>query len=178
MLKKLLCALAILTVSTTTQAATGLYLAPTLTIKETSSDHSKYTGLQPSIALGYAGLTSYNTYLAGEVFATPLTLTFNDSRNSAKTGVKTTRSYGASLIPGYFLTGQVMMYLRLGAIDSVFSSPNTSRWGGQIGLGLQGHLTESLDCRGEYVYTKYRSLAHIGSVHTNQIGLGLVYSLT
>lgn len=155
--------------------AGNLYLDPMLFVQDNIASNSNYRGLHPRMSVGYAD--SYEDfYLSGEIFAVPFSATLQDHK-SGSDSARTTRTYGASLLPGMMITQHVLGYVRLGVVTSVFSGPNTSRAGGQMGLGLQTCLTPYWDLRAEYNYTTYRSAPDIGAIKSDQMGVGFVYKV-
>lgn len=171
----LLCAMLFVGISTATFAE-GLYFAPTLFLQRVTAKHSTYNGLNPHVAAGYStGDGTY--YYAGEVFMMPLTFTLSSNQNNGAMSAKISRTYGISFIPGVMINQQWLCYLRASVVSSKFASPNATRTGGQGGLGFQTALNESWDMRVEYDYTAYKSIRGLGSVKTNEIGLGVLYRM-
>ncbi len=87
--------------------------------------------------------------------------------------LKSTWSAGGSILPGFFLSSNKRLFLRLGAIDSNFISNivglgsyhyDKNRWGGQIGVGGEFSIlnTKNLSLRGEYIYTTYQNWNNVG----------------
>jgi hypothetical protein len=155
--------------------AGNLYLGPTLFVQDNIAGRSNYRGLHPRMSLGYAD-SFEDFYLSGEIFAVPFSATLQDNGNGGDSA-RTTRTYGASLLPGAMITQHILGYVRLGVVTSVFSGPNTSRAGAQMGLGLQTCLTPYWDLRAEYNYTTYRSAPDIGAIKSDQMGVGLIYKV-
>ncbi len=155
--------------------AGSLYIGPTLLAQNTTASHSNFSGIRPRVALGYAG-TMDNYYLAAEFFVIPTTVTLSNVVNQGGVSTKTTRSYGASLLPGIMFNDKLLGYLRLGAMSSSFSSPKVMKTGYQAGFGLQTGLTKNWDLRGEYIYTAYSSaMPNLGAPKSNELGLGVIY---
>lgn len=132
-----------------------------------------YKGIEGTLSLGYAGVLTPAFYLAGEIFA-------GDSwnvRNFPENGVsvRSTWTYGISLIPGMMLTDYVMAYVRLGAVRTRFSHEGENNTGWQVGVGGQTNLAPCWDLRGEYVYTGYRSDNDVGRPASDQFNIGVVY---
>jgi opacity protein-like surface antigen len=175
-MKKIALISSILAASISTAAiANGVYLGPSVLVKHISASHSSYNGLNPRLSLGYGDMMNESFYLAGEIFAAPITATFSDIHRNGAQSTKITRSFGASIIPGMLLNEQLIGYLRFGVISSKFSGPNVTKTGGQIGFGLQGALTETISLRGEYNYTAYKKISGLGSPKTNEVGIGLMF---
>lgn len=155
--------------------AGNVYIGPTLLVEQTSANHSSFRGLYPRMSLGYAHMID-TVYLAGELVATPFTLTLSDIKNPGATSTRTSGGIGIALILGKKIYKEVLGYLRHGYISSKFSSPGTSKLGIQFGLGLQTELYQNWAVRGEYNYTTYGSVAHnIGNVSSNELGVGVIY---
>ncbi len=175
MLKKILIASAALALSSSLSFASGIpYIGASIgeVTNTTSTLNRNYRGMPFMLNLGYGALISQNLYLAGELFGTLGTLTFDDN------GLKSTYGYGASILPGIMIGEHTMTYARLGLVRSRFtpsSSSNRNVNGGQLGLGLQVGLTQNVDLRGEYVFTAYQSFSGISTPRQDQFNLGLVY---
>lgn len=156
--------------------AANLYLGPTLFVITNTSTTSNYRGLQPRMSLGYAQMID-DFYMAGEIFATPATATLTDNHPDGEVSVRSTRSFGVSLLPGGMITEHVLAFARIGVLSTQFPSPNSSRTAGQVGVGLQTSLTPYWDLRAEYDYIAYKTGTGIGSVKSDQVGVGLVYKV-
>lgn len=128
-----------------------------------------YRGVPFSLFVGYGGVMSPNFYLAGELGLTVGTLNLSDN-----TALKTSYGYGVSILPGVLLSDHTVGYLRAGAVWSKFSSPNTTRVGGQVGVGIQTNVTQNVDLRGEYDYVAYKSIP-AGAPNSDQFSLALLY---
>ncbi|HVY53186.1 MAG TPA: outer membrane beta-barrel protein [Gammaproteobacteria bacterium] len=138
----------------------------------TDTSNKNFRGLPLMLHAGYGSLLSPNLYLAAELFGTLGSATLNDN------GLKTTYGYGASLIPGVLLGDHTMTYVRAGVVRSRFTAsgtPNRDVNGGQLGLGMQIGMTQSLDLRGEYTYTAYQTFSGISAPRQDQFTLGLIY---
>jgi len=202
MFRKLIIASAILAAtSTVALASSGPYIGGSVgvnssTFTDTDNVATKAStdfggrGAIGNLFAGYGAMVNSNIYLGGEAFA-DLT---NTSAEFKIPGLKKTISqkygYGISFIPGVMLSDHTMAYGRIGVIRSRFElatdvqdrSSTTKRQaltGGQIGLGLQTSLTQNLDLRGEYDYTRYRE-AKFNDTNSIQprsdsFNLGLVY---
>lgn len=171
MFKKIIAITVLLLFSASAFALTGSYLAGSaglinVTNKQGSSD---YRGMNANLALGYGGMYSACTYLAGEVFGVPGTIAI-----SSNTTLKITYGVGASLLGGMLMTEKTIGYLRLGVIGSRFTNQKKNVAGGQFGLGLQTNFCQNWDLRGEYVYAKYRSFGSVSSPTVDGFNVGLV----
>lgn len=136
-----------------------------------------YYGIEGTISAGYGAMLSPNWYLAGEILGGD-SAQINDYEYAAvapKVGVKTSWSYGASLIPGYMITDHVLGYIRAGGVRSRFEDQGTQATAWQVGLGGQTSFYRNWDVRGEYVYSKYGSVSGIGKPQASQFNLGIVY---
>lgn len=173
--KKILMGTAVLA-SSITVANAGLYIGPTLMVRDTIATNSTVRESGLRLSLGYGDFVAPSFYLAGELFAIPGSILLKNNTSSGSSA-RNTYSYGASLIPGVSLTDTVLGYMRLGVVESRFTSASTTAAGGQAGVGLQTGLTPSWDLRMEYVYTMYRHISNIGSPKSDWMGLGLTYKL-
>lgn len=180
MFKKLLISAAILATSSTgfasVTSAPALYLGGSVGLINNSSETgwtSNYRGFDGNIFLGYGGVITPNISLAGEAFFVPGSFSVG---GTGSTTLKTNWGVGASILPGVLLNDKTMAYLRLGFIDSEFNSPSASKFGGQLGLGLQTNLCQNWEIRGEYTYSRYGSPAsYISSPTTDGAHVGIVY---
>lgn len=161
----------------TYQYMTGPYLGLSAGVRNNyTGTPVVYQGIEGTISAGYGALLTPAFYLAGEIFGgdsakiKDYTITGGGS-----TGVKSTWTYGASIIPGYMITDQVLGYVRLGAANTRFSDQSKNKSGWQVGVGGQTNVYENWDVRGEYVYSNYGSVTGIGKPQANQFNLGVVY---
>ena len=173
MLKRIL--FAILTVlSFSTAYAGSFYMGPHIALIDTTSQNGSYRGVEPRLTFGYGDMMTIYSYLGGEIFASAFSAVLSNNTPNA-TSLKTTRSFGASLIPGYMINQSAMGYLRLGMISSEFSGPNTTKSGAQIGIGMQTSLDRNWSVRGEYTYTAYATVHQLGAPKTDQFMIGFLY---
>lgn len=156
--------------------AGSIYFGPTLFIQNTTSQEDNYRAFHPRLSVGYWDLLDC-FYLAGELFVVPTTITIYESNTLRSESARTTYSYGLSFLPGLLLTKDIVAYLRLGYSATRFYGPDATKSGGQFGVGLQSDLTENWSIPGEYIYTAYSNISYLGSPHTDQYGLGLIYKL-
>lgn len=161
MFKKVLSSIAILasTVGIASAAGSAPYIGAGLGVAANTSNNSNNVfgsnRVMPfNVLAGYGGVVSDSFYLAGELNGT---LGAGELNNGGK--LKTTYSYGASILPGVMLSDHTLAFARAGIVRSRFSSLNTNQTGGQFGLGLQTGLTQNVDLRGEYDFTAYRSVS-------------------
>lgn len=179
MLKKLFVtsAATFLLASSTAALANGMpYVGAGLGVKSTGGERF----MPLNVFAGYGGIASPGLYLGGELNADLTSLMLSDSSN-----FRTTYGLGLSFIPGMMLSDSTMLYGRAGVVRSKFNSHGGNLVnGGQLGLGLQTRLTQNVDLRGEYVYTKYHSFSmnagngttiHIGAPTSDQFNLAFVY---
>lgn len=141
---------------------------------------SVYKGLDGTVFAGYAMLNS-SFYLAGEIFAqhgvTLQNYRNNINANLNPVGVKTTWGTGLSILPGFLVADTLLGYLRFGGIVTHFQDVGQSATGGQVGIGLEGTVSESWDLRAEYTYSFYQSMSGIGSPRSDQFRLGVLYKI-
>lgn len=139
-----------------------------------TSAPANFRGMPFTVFAGYGGQVNQNFYLAGEIFWKIGTAEFSDNNN-----LKTSYGYGASILPGVMLSDSTLAFLRLGVIRDHFSNGNSTRTGGQAGVGLQTNVTQNVDVRGEYDYTSYSSFnndnGRISSPTTDSFSLALIY---
>lgn len=174
MFKKFLTTTVIFAGCLSTAFASGsFYLGPALTYTDYQSHDLHYVGLNPGIQAGYGGWARDWLYFAAELFATTGSITIGNDKESAS--LKTDYNYGISFIPMINLDDVLFGYLRLGYIQTKFKSASDVKGAYQIGVGLEGNLTECWYLRGEYVYTPYTSVDSVGSVRSNQVTASLIY---
>ncbi|EKD69946.1 MAG: hypothetical protein ACD_46C00691G0002 [uncultured bacterium] len=130
-----------------------------------------YRGMPFNLFAGYGGVINQNIYLAGELTGTVGTGELT-ARNS---GAKSTYGYGFSVIPGVMLSDRTLAFARAGVVRTRFTDVSSTATGGQVGLGLQTSLTQSLDVRGEYDFTAYRSVSSVSAPRSDAATVGLVY---
>lgn len=133
-----------------------------------------FRGVPFQVFAGYGGQINQNFYLAGEVFWKVATAEI--SNNS---GLRTSYGYGASIMPGVMLCDNTFAFVRAGVIRDHFSNADSTRTGGQLGLGLQTNVTQNIDVRGEYDYTAYGSfnntIGRVASPTTDSFNVALIY---
>lgn len=180
MLKKFLLVGSVLAVSVNVACANpapyiGAGLGITTNTTTSGSHFGSYRGVPFNVFAGYGGNVNESFYLAGEVGGTVGNATLNDNGT-----LKTSYSYGASVIPGVMLSDHTLAFGRVGVVGTHFSSLDTTRAGAQFGLGMQTSLTQNLDLRGEYDYTAYKNVNALrfndsSNPRTDAFNLGLVY---
>lgn len=175
MFKKILVA-ALAAIGVSSAFAGNLYLGPTFLLQDNTTQTSNYRGFSPRLSIGYADMIE-DFNLAAEIFMIPFSATIADNHSNGAVSTRSTRSYGISVLPGMMVTQSVLGFLRLGALSTQFPSPNTSRTGGQVGVGLQTCLTPYWDLRVEYDYTAYKTVPTLGSVKSGQAGIGFIYKV-
>lgn len=151
-----------------------LYLAPMISLQNITTTNNNYRGLYPVISMGYSELIDFY-YLAAEIFLAPVSVTMSNTHSDGGNSLRISQSFGASFMPGLFLSDGVITYLRLGVVSSKFRAPSTTKAGGQLGIGLQASLSTAWSLRGEYVYTAYSNVQNIGSPKVDAFSLGLLY---
>jgi len=138
-----------------------------------TSSPAVYNGLEGTLLGGYGWLWD-QWYAALEIFVQDSTQITNNT--SSVGSAKSSWGYGLSILPGYMLVDNVLGYLRLGIVETRFSTRSSNLLGGQIGLGLDTALCNNWDLRAEYVYSFYNSISnHGGNPKSQQFNLGLVY---
>ncbi len=170
MFKKIAIASVLFATSTTMAfASSAPYVGAALGVNTVTNNVGNYRGVPLNIFAGYGATINTNLYLGGEVFIVP----FNGMLSrSYFTNLRTTYSYGASILPGFMFSDHTLGYVRAGVVGSHFSSPGRTKTGGQLGLGMQTNVAQNLDLRTEYVFTAYKNT---GSTKSDAFNLGLVY---
>ena len=158
MIKKILLGFALLT-STVGIATAGAapYVGAGIGVNANTANNGWFgsnRGMPFNILAGYGGLISDSFYLAGELSGTLATAVLNN--NGA---LKSTYSYGASVLPGVMLSDHTLGFARAGVVATHFPDVHGGKTltGGQFGVGLQTGLTQNVDLRAEYDFTAYRS---------------------
>lgn len=154
--------------------AGNIYMGPSVYLERISGHNVTYGDIHPTLAVGYATMPG-DIYWGGELFYTPLTASMTNSQSDGAPSAKASRSYGASFLPGFMVNDSVLGYLRAGFISTLFTSPGATKTGVQLGLGFQTALTHNYMLRGEYDYSAYHSIHGLGSLKSNQIGVGFIY---
>jgi hypothetical protein len=128
-------------------------------------------------------------YVGGELF-------LNDSSTKTANKViglgttarlRTTYSFGLSILPGIMLSPDTMLFARAGLVETQFiltqkpgGEQHTLATGGQAGIGLALSLGKNLDLRGEYTYSAYARFSRLGnkvSPRSNELSFGFVYKI-
>ncbi len=176
MFKKMLVASAILAATSAAFADINPapYLGASVGVVDNTSSAGSFRGAPLTISGGYGGVINQNFYLAGEVFGVLATSTFDSNPTASHSSIKTTHAYGASIIPGVMISDHTMTFARLGVVKSRFTNYGESVAGGQAGLGIQTALTQHVDLRGEYDYSKYNKFSGV-SAKSDAFNVGLVY---
>lgn len=179
MLKKFLLASSVLAITTGVAFANPApYIGAGLGIitNTTNTNHfsgyntaSNFRGLPFNLYAGYGGVISQNFYLAGEILATVGTINLDNTYGT----VRSSYSYGVSILPGLMLSDHTLAFARLGVVRTHFNS--IKRVGGQVGLGLQTSVTQNIDVRGEYDYTAYSSFNGANKPRSDAANLSLIY---
>lgn len=172
MFKKILATSILFSVAAASTAAP--YIAGGLGVVSNTSKSSSFRGATLNAALGYGALIKQDFYLGGEGFATFLTGTLDN--NPAATSMRTTYSFGLSVLPGYMLSEHTMAFVRAGLLRTRFTRPASTVTGGQVGIGMQTSVTQNWDVRGEYDYVGYHQV--MGTTpHADQFNFALVYKM-
>lgn len=179
MFKKILFANVIMSASIGAASANSItapYIGASLGVNVNSTTHAAggdagvYRGIPAKVFAGYGGLLAQSFYLAGE-----LTATLGNFEISNKNSMKTSYGFGLSVLPGFTMSDSTLVFGRIGYVRARFTNVNAMVNGGQLGLGMQTALTQSMDLRAEYDYTDYASTGAINSPRTDEYTLGLVY---
>lgn len=181
MLKKMIVASSVLALTTGIACASsaapyigaGLGLVNnSLTVKDNTL--GVYRGIPLNVFAGYGGLITQSFYLAGELGSTLVTGSISDNKQ-----LRTSYSYGASILPGVMLNDSTMAFGRVGVVKSEFTyNGGDTHNGAQFGAGLQTSLTQNIDLRGEYDFVAYQSEKVNGvsvAPRSDQFNVGLVY---
>jgi opacity protein-like surface antigen len=179
MLKKLILASTVIALTTgVAMANPAPYVGAGLGLNVNTSATANYRDMPFNLLAGYGGLIDQSIYLAGELNVTAGSAEI--SRSYAN--LKTTYSYGVSVLPGLMLNDRTLAFVRAGLVNTRFSDLGKTKAGAQFGLGLQTGLTQNVDLRGEYDYTAYRSFhansgEYISSPRTDGFNFALVYKI-
>jgi opacity protein-like surface antigen len=177
MFKKILTFTTLFTLASSTAFAGGVpYVGAGLGMNTlTASYHgvaSNAVGVPIDLFAGYGSTVNSNFYMGGELFLTPATFSVSSTTGNY---VKTTYSYGASVLPGVMFSDHTLGYVRAGLVRSHFSTGNQMRNGGQLGAGIQTNISPNIDLRGEYVFTGYNTVRNAGSPRSDAFKLGILY---
>ncbi|MDA8561590.1 hypothetical protein N9L02_00575 [Gammaproteobacteria bacterium] len=175
MIKKLLCGLTLLYAATT--CATGnFFLYPNVLLQTVTSNDSNYRGVSPKLAVGYGAILGQSFYLAGEASAAIGTAQISSNISTNGINARINKTYDFSLLPGMFFSDNALVFVKLGAASSNFSTPNKYATGGELGLGLQFSILNCWHVRGEYFYTSYSSIEGIKNPVSDTFALGAVFT--
>jgi opacity protein-like surface antigen len=152
-------------------ASSAPYLGASAGISNATQSGASYRGIPMTVFAGYGMALNQNVHLAGEVFGTFGTIALNNN-TALGVGLKNNYGYGASVIPGIFLSDHTIAFVRAGIINTHFSSLAATKLGAQFGLGLQTGITQDWDMRGEYTYTQYNH-----SLKSDLASVGFVYKI-
>lgn len=139
-----------------------------------SGEPAVYKGIEGTLSLGYAGVLTPMFYLAGELFAGD-SFNIKNYHDGSPGTVRSTWSWGGSVIPGIMINDFVMGFVRVGGQSTRFQSPGTSKGGWHVGVGGQTSLAPCWDLRAEYVYYQYGRVSGIGHPATDLFNVGVVY---
>ena len=132
-------------------------------INTSDNDNSgSYRGMPLEVFAGVGSQMDSNVYLGGEIFGNVGTMAITN------TGLSSTQSIGASLMPGLVLGDHLLGFGRVGMLRNHFSWQ--TKTGTIVGAGLQMGLAREWDLRGEYNYIQYN-----GSLKTDQFIVGILY---
>lgn len=172
---RIITAFFLLLISTLVHAG-NIYMGPSLFVVD-NQGNSSFRGFFPRLSFGYSFDFLDDMYLGAELFAVAATGTLDDNYSPPYQSAKSDRSYGVSVMPGFSINDRTMGYFRFGLLTSNFPGPNVYRSAAQWGVGLQTMLTANWDVRAEYNYVTYRTVANLGSIKSDQVGVGLVYKV-
>ena len=199
MIKKFLFATSVLTLfSASIIAAPVPYVGIKLALDSGSWDfhnaadntfHYGSNGAAIGIFGGLGQIVAQKYYVGGELF-------LNDSSTKTANKViglgttaklRTTYSFGFSVLPGIMLSPDTMLFARAGLVETQYTlsqkpggEQNTLATGGQAGIGLALSLGKNLDLRGEYTYSAYARFSSLGSKispRSNELSFGFVYKI-
>jgi opacity protein-like surface antigen len=190
-------------VSATAYAANG---APYVGLRVGANSGGSWNLTNPMGKTSYFGISGENAGLLGgysQSFGDKFSLaiegfledsvakTANKNTDDAGTTVKMrmTYSYGVSVLPGYPIATDTVLFVRAGLIRTHFeltqalpaassSTAANTVTGGQVGLGLALNLSKTLVLRGEYIYSGYQSFIAYGNKvypHNNQLFASFTY---
>jgi opacity protein-like surface antigen len=203
LVKNILIALTVFGVSATVYAANG---APYVGLRIGVHSGGSWNLTNPMGKTSYFGISGESAGLLGgytQNFDDKLSLgvegflddsvakTANKNTDNAGTAVKMrmTYSYGISVLPGYPIATDTILFARVGLIRTRFQLTQTlpasaslttasTVTGGQVGLGLALNLSKTLALRGEYTYSGYQSFIAYGNKvypHNNQLFASFTY---
>jgi len=164
----------------------GLSVGPRVNVAPLGAFPSTYVGFEGTGSLGYGMMAYPGFYLAGEVFGGG-SFNIKNYTNAGNSSPRTTWNFGASILPGFLITNDLLGYVRAGVIRSHFNNAaittaegtfgrnNRSLTGWQVGVGGQHNVMPNLDLRMEYVYSQYSSQNTLGTPMAHQVNVGVVY---
>jgi opacity protein-like surface antigen len=172
----------LLLASAVTLMASNVHAAPVtpyvgVSIGETSNFSNKtisrsFRGIPVTTTVGYIAMMSPYVYLGGEFFGVLGNVTLDNN------GLKSTHSYGVSVVPAIMIADHTLAFMRVGLIWTMFK-PQTihSQWqnGYQLGMGLQFSVTPNIDLRTEYIYSAYNSFASVVNPSQDTYNFGIIY---
>jgi opacity protein-like surface antigen len=115
-----------------------------------------FTGLMPKVMLGY-GLfygKDRNFYTALEIGGGAGSILLSGDNQH----FRVSNFFNASIIPGYMIYDEVMLYARLGGQATRYSKLNSTKNGGVYGIGLEINNSQNWDTRFEYNYANNKNL--------------------
>lgn len=124
-----------------------------------------FTGLMPKVMVGYGYFFGkdrkfYSALEIGGGAGTILLSTHNQH-------FRVSNFVNVSIMPGYMIYDEVMLYARLGAQATRYSKLNSTKNGGVYGIGLEFIYSPRWDMRFDYNYANNRNL--------NQYGVDFIY---
>lgn len=115
-----------------------------------------FTGLMPKIMVGYGFFYGKDKkyYTALEIGAGAGTILLSSNNQQ----YRVSSLVNASILPGYMIYDEVMLYGRLGAQATRYSNLNSTKCGGLYGIGLDVITSQNWDTRIEYNYANNKNL--------------------
>jgi outer membrane immunogenic protein len=213
MFKKIAMVLTLALASTASYAGNfdGLYAGvgaglerTTLDLDESAMRHSAHDsatkdGYLGSLFAGYSTIIGSSFYLGGELNVDGSTTHFSGDSNVRTTTARLNRVYGISVLPGFVVSDNTLVYARLGLVKAHYSirdyadkfGYNANKTGDvngkRYGVGVSQNISPNLNLRLEYSRINYSSINTSGKVaglvtinnrfspKTDRLELGLSY---
>jgi opacity protein-like surface antigen len=151
--------------------AGNFYFGPGISLQDTYAEDSSVHSVNPKFSFGYGHHFREFWYLGTEANGSFGMLSLqSDGEN-----LKTSNTFGLSILPGIQFTPDVLAFTRFGLVNSYFDQPEKRSTGGQLGLGIETHFTKSWEIRGEYTYSEYPDMGNIGSPKSSAFNLGFIH---
>ncbi|MCC2666389.1 MAG: hypothetical protein K0S63_305 [Gammaproteobacteria bacterium] len=152
--KKIIIATGVLAMSSSIAfAGAAPYVGAALGVNTmTSTSGNNFRSMPLDLFAGFGAKMNASFYLGGEITATPLSALLSKSPGNV---LRTTYSYGISIMPGAMFSDHTVGYVRVGVVRSRFNFFDETKTGGQVGAGIQTDVMPDLSLRTEYVYSWY-----------------------